>query len=54
MTGGILLLLFFCSIFKPSGNLSWEGVEVSKYWQKMNKLKLGNVTRSACINVPQV
>jgi len=30
---------FFSSIFKPSGNLSWEGVEVQKYWQKMNKLQ---------------
>lgn len=27
------------NIFKPSGNLSWEGVEVQKYWQKMNKLQ---------------
>ncbi|KAK2570302.1 L-galactose dehydrogenase [Acropora cervicornis] len=26
------------NIFKPSGNLSWEGVEVAKYWQKMKAL----------------
>lgn len=27
------------NIFKPSGNLSWEGVEVSKYWQKIKQLQ---------------
>ena len=33
-----LIITFLSSIFKPSGNLSWEGVEVAKYWQKMKAL----------------
>ena len=30
---------FLSRIFKPSGNLSWEGVEVTKYWKKMKELQ---------------
>ncbi|KAJ7381280.1 hypothetical protein OS493_001398 [Desmophyllum pertusum] len=30
------------NIFKPSGNLSWEGVEVTRYWQKMKQLELAH------------
>lgn len=33
-----LIIAFLSSIFKPSGNLSWEGVEVAKYWEKMKAL----------------
>lgn len=28
------------NIFKPSGNLSWEGVEVTKYWKKVKELQM--------------
>lgn len=27
------------NIFKPVGNLSWEGVEVAKYWRKIKELQ---------------
>lgn len=32
------LLYIRDNIFEPCGNLSWEGVEVSRYWQKMKQL----------------
>ena len=33
------ITIFLCSFFRTSGNLSWEGVEVRKYWQKMKQLQ---------------
>ena len=33
------MITFLSSIFKPVGNLSWEGVEVAKYWRKIKELQ---------------